>query len=198
MDDDGVKAAFELIQEEIGSLSRELLDDTVRLVEAGEADKVAKLMQTRKQLEDFQLRVKKLEDNWVAAFDPGTRSRTTYEPAPPDVPESQSLVLTMEYQSASARAELNGKKVTLLASSKIRKQTFGSMPEDILKLKNQAIKKGHLKDSNKPLLFELTIPLEFSSPSATAAFVAGCSVNGRKEWHVEGTGVSLRTWQQNH
>lgn len=38
MDSDGVKAAFELIQEEIGSVSRELKDEAKQLVDSGDFD----------------------------------------------------------------------------------------------------------------------------------------------------------------
>jgi len=198
MDDDGVKAAFELIQEEIGCLSRDLLNDAMRGVEAGKSEDVARLMETRKQLEEFQLEVKKLQQRWVDAFDAGTRSRTGFEPEPSNVNHTGRIILTMQYQSATARAELNGKDITLLSGSRVRKQTFRSMQEDILQMKNQAIRRGQLLDSDDPLLFELKTPIKFSSPSAAAVFVAGCAVNGRREWIVEGEGIPLRTWQTRH
>jgi len=198
MDDDGVRAAFELIQEEIGSVSKELKDQAKQLVDNGDFDQVKRLMETGKKLDEFQLEVNALEKKWVTEFDPDTRSKTEYQPEPAPPPSVGTLALFMDYQSAKARGELKGKEVTVLPGSTIRKESFGSMQDDVLKRKNKAIQKGELKDSSSHLLFELTTPITFPSPSAAAVFVAGCSVNGRKEWHVENQGISLKSWQMNH
>ena len=198
MDSDGVQAAFELIQEEIGSVSRELKDEAKKLVDSGDFDQVKRLMETGKKLDSFQLQVKAIAEKWVTEFDQSTRSKTEYEPEPPVPAGIGSLALVMDYQSAHARGELNGKEVTLLPGSQVRKESYGSLQEDVLKRKNKAIKSGELKDSSNPLLFELKTAITFSSPSAAAGFVAGCSVNGRKEWQVENEGISLKTWQKQH
>ncbi len=155
-------------------------------------------METGKKLDQFQLEVKALEEKWVTEFDPETRSKTEYQPEPVSAPSPGTLALIMDYQSAKARGELKGKEVTVLAGSTIRKESFGSMQDDVLKIKNKAIQKGNLKDSPNPLVFELKTPITFPSPSAAAVFIAGCSVNGRKEWHVENQGMSLKSWQMKH
>jgi hypothetical protein len=198
MDDDGVRAAFELIQEEIGSLSNELKEQAKQLIDTGEFDQVQRLMEMGKNLDQFQLEVKALEQKWVTQFDPSTRSKTEYKPEPVSAPSDGTLALVMNYQSAKAHAEMKGKEVTILPGSTIRKESFGSMQDDVLKRKNKAIQKGELKDSLSPLLFELMTPIIFPSPSAAAVFVAGCSVNGRREWHVAQQGVSLKSWQMTH
>jgi len=198
MDDDGVRAAFELIQEEIGSVSQELKNHAKQLVDSGGFEQVQRLMETGKKLDQFQLEVKALEKKWVTEFDPDTRSKTEYQPHPISTSSDEVLTLVMTYQLAKAHAELNGKEVTILPGSLIRKESFGSMQDDVLKRKNKAIQKGELIDSSSPLLFELATPINFPSPSAAAVFVAGCSVNGLKEWHVEKQGISLKIWQMNH
>ena len=197
MDDDGVRAGFELIQEEIGSVSKQLKDQAKQLVDSGDFEDVKRLMETGKKLDQFQLEVKELERKWVTEFDPDTRSKTEY-PAETVVPAGVgTLTLVMDYQSAKARGELKGKEVTILPGSLIRKESYGSMQEDVLKRKNKAIKKGELADSTNTL-FELKNAITFSSPSAAAGFVAGCSVNGLKEWRVEDQNMSLKAWQQQH
>ena len=195
MDDDGVRAGFELIQEEIGSVSKQLKDQAKQLVDSGDFDHVKRLMEIGKKLDEFQLEVKDLERKWVTEFDPDTRRKTEYPAQPMISPSVGTLMLVMDYQSAKARGTLNGKEVTILPGSLIRKASYGSMQEDVLKRKNEAIKKGELTDSTNTL-FELQSTITFSSPSAAAGFVAGCSVNGLKEWHVEDQDMSLKTWQE--
>jgi hypothetical protein len=53
MDSDGVKAAFEVIQKEIGSVSRELKDEAKKLVDSGDFDQVKRLIETGKKLDFF-------------------------------------------------------------------------------------------------------------------------------------------------
>ena len=94
MDNDGVHTAFDLILEEIGSVSNELKKEAKRLVDKDDYDAVSKLMGTGKHLDSFQLKVKALQKEWVTAFDPDTRSRTHYESAEIETPSSMSLRVT--------------------------------------------------------------------------------------------------------
>lgn len=198
MDHDGVRIAFNLILEEIGSVSKELKEEAKRLVDTGDFDQVKSLMETGKKLDEFQLEVKGTQGKWISTFDLGTRSRTTYEPPAVETPASADLNLMMTYQEARARARIRGREVTVLPGSRIRKETFESMQEDVLERKRDAIKKGELVETPDPHVLELKVQTKFSSPSDAAIFVAGCSVNGRKEWRVENQDISLKEWQEEH
>lgn len=195
MDDDGVQTAFDLILEEIGSVSKELKDEAKRLVDKDDFDAVSNLMGTGKRLDSFQLKVKALQKEWIEAFDPGTRSRTHYEPTIIETPHSQPLRLTMKYAEASAEAECIGHKVKVLQGSYVRKQTFASIHENVFSRRTEALKKGELMPCGNPELLEVKVPITFGSPSAAAQFVAGCSVSGPREWQIKGKGVSLRHWK---
>ena len=198
MDDDGVQTAFELILEEIGSVSKELKEEAKRLVDKGDFDSVGRLMGTGKQLDSFQLKVKALQKEWVQAFDPETRARTHYEPVEVETAPSQALSLTMTYADASASAKCVGRKVTVLPGSFVRKQVFESMHENVQQTRKEAEAIGILVPCANPELLKVTKELPFSSPSAAAQFVAGCSVSGPREWQVEGKGVSLKHWKSKH
>ena len=195
MDDDGVQTAFELILEEIGSVSKELKEEAKRLVDKDDFDSVSNLMGTGKRLDTFQLKVKALQKEWVQAFDPGTRSRTHYEQVTFETPTTQSLQLTMTYAEASAQAECTGRKVTILPGSFVRKQIFESLHENVLQRRQETEKKGILVSCNNPDLLEVKAAVTFTSPSAAAQFVAGCSVSGPREWQVKGKGISLKHWK---
>ncbi|MCB1792922.1 MAG: DUF4357 domain-containing protein [Candidatus Competibacteraceae bacterium] len=55
---------------------------------------------------------------------------------------------------------------------------------------------GQTLDVCRSLQLEVTREVLFTSPSAAAAFVAGCSVNGPLEWQVQGKGISLKQWKE--
>jgi len=100
----------------------------------------------------------------------------------------------MEYGDAIARAEYSGKQVRILAGSTIRKQTYESLGDHILEMRNDAIKNGVLAQGVKQDLFEVKAPITFRSSSGAAQFVAGCSVSGPREWKVKSKGTSLKYW----
>jgi len=195
MDDDGVQTAFNLILEEIGSVSKELKEEAKRLVDRDNYDAVSNLMGTGKRLDSYQLKVKALQKEWIEAFDPGTRSRTHYEPAITEPLSSQALHLTMTYAEASAEAECIGRQVKIFPGSYVRKQTFESLHENVLLRRTEALKKGELVPCGNPDLLEVKVPVIFGSPSAGAQFVAGCSVSGPREWQIKDKGVSLKHWK---
>jgi hypothetical protein len=152
-------------------------------------------MGTGKRLDTFQLKVKALQKEWVAAFDPSTRSRTQYDATPLETPNTQSLPLTMTYAEASAHAECIGRKVTILPGSTVRKEVFESLHENVLERRQEAEKNGILVCCDNPDLLEVKAKTLFTSPSAAAQFVAGCSVSGPREWQVTGKGISLKHWK---
>lgn len=197
MVDDGVHTAFEIILEEIGSVSNELKQEAKSLVDDGNFDAVSHLMSTGKSLDEFQLKVRKLQEEWINTFDPTTRGKTQFL-TEDEIPASREPVkLSMSYGEASAEAEYLGRKVRILPGSTIRKESHESLGDNARRRKEEAIAKKEIVPSENPKLYEVRVPLTFGSPSGAAYFVAGCSVSGPREWKVKGEGVSLRYWLRN-
>jgi hypothetical protein len=193
MKDDGVHTAFGLILEEIGSLSKELKQEAKRLVDKNEFDTVSTMMDTGKRLDNFQVKVRSLQTEWIKTFDPTTRSRTHFEP-PIDVLPSEALSLVMTYGEATADAEYKNGNVNLLAGSTIRKEIHESLPDHIRDKRKETLSNGQIIPVENSDLYRVKAPIIFGSPSGAAQFVAGCSVSGPREWHVKGKGLSLKLW----
>lgn len=194
MKDDGVHTAFEIILKEIGSVSKELKQEAKGLIDKSDFDAVQKLMDTGKRLDEFQVKMRSLQNEWINNFDVGTRSRTHFELVEIEIPPNDVIELVMEYGDAIARAEYSGRQVRILAGSTIRKVTYASLGDHILVMRNDAIKNGVLAQGAKKDLFEVKAPITFGSSSAGAQFVAGCSVSGPREWKVKNKGMSLKYW----
>lgn len=194
MKDDGVHTAFELILEEIGSVSKELKQEAKRLVDKNEFDAVSTMMDTGKRLDNFQVKVRGLQTEWINTFDPTTRSKTHFEPHEIDVPLTEALRLAMTYGEATAEAEYKNGNTKLLAGSTIRKEIHESLPDHIRDKRKETLSKGQIILSEDGDLYGVKTPIIFGSPSAAAQFVAGCSVSGPREWQVKGKGCSLRFW----
>lgn len=101
----------------------------------------------------------------------------------------------MTYAEAFANARCVGRKVTILPGSFVRKQTFESMHENVQQRRQEAEAKGILAPCGNPELLEVASEVLFTSPSAAAQFVAGCSGSVPREWQVQGKGVSLKHWK---
>jgi len=194
MKDDGIHTAFELILEEIGSVSNELKQEAKHLVDKGDFDAVAYLMNTGKKMDAFQLKVQSLQTEWINTFDPDTRSKTHISLSDVDIDMSETLLLTMTYGEAFAEAEYFGKNVRVLAGSTINKVSYQSLADHIEDRKTKAINEGEVALSSNHELYEVKRPITFNSPSAAACFVAGCSVSGPREWQVKDKGKSLKYW----
>jgi len=194
MKDDGVHTAFELILEEIGSVSKELKQEAKRLIDKGDYEAVSGLMDTGKRLDTFQIKVRNLQTEWISSFDPNTRSKTHFGHEEIELPIDKSLALTMTYGEALAEAEFLGKNVRLLAGSMVRKEMHESLADHIKEKRKESLKKGELVEAQNSDLYELKEPMLFGSTSAAAQFVAGCSVSGPREWQVKAEGHSLKYW----
>lgn len=194
MKNDGIQTAFELILEEIGSVSNELKKEAKFLVDKGDFDAVSHLMKTGKELDTFQLKVHSLQKEWINTFDQETRSKTHFSTISEKIDIQEPLLLTMVYAEASAEAELLENNVRVLAGSTIKKLSYKSLSDHIENRKAKAINDGDLILSSNPELYELKNPIKFNSPSAAACFVAGCSVSGPREWQVKGKSKSLKQW----
>jgi len=93
MKDDGVHTAVEIILEEIGSVSKELIQEAKGLIDKSDFDAVQKLMDTGKSLDEFQVKVRSLQNEWINNFDVGTRSRTHFEPVEIEIPPNDVIEL---------------------------------------------------------------------------------------------------------
>jgi len=196
VENDGVHTAFELILEELGSVSKELKEEAKALVDKGDFDAVSRLMQTGKELDDFQLKVKLMQNEWVNSFDESTRDKTQFTPVQTEGGTEDSLQLTMTYGEAYAEAEYLGRKVKLHTNSTIRKQTHESLADNIKEIKQRTLTDGDIKDDQNKELYRVVKPIVFNSPSGAAQFVAGCSVSGPREWQVKNQRSSLKYWLQ--
>jgi hypothetical protein len=197
MKDDGVHTAFELILEEIGSVSNQLKQEAKSLVDKDKFDAVSDLMGTGKKLDEFQVKVRKLQTEWINSFDPNVRSKTHFEIGEVDLKLPEVLSLTMTYGDAVAEAIYLGKSVKILEGSTVKRVLHESLADNIREKRKKALQKGDLIDSGNTDLYRLKIPVTFNSPSAAAQFVAGCSVSGPREWQIKGKGKSLKYWIQN-
>ncbi len=194
MKDDGIHTAFELILEEIGSVSKELKEEAKHLVDKGDFDAVARLMKTGKEMDTFQLKVHSLQTEWINTFDPDTRSKTHISLVDTNINISDTLLLTMTYGDACAEAEYFGKSVRILAGSTMNRISYHSLADHIEDRKRKAVNDGEVSPSSNEELYEIKRPITFNSPSAAACFVAGCSVSGPREWQVKDNGKSLKYW----
>ena len=194
MNDDGVQTAFEIILEELGSVTNDLRIEASFLAKNGDFHSLSKVSATGEALDAFQLKVSKLRDEWVNQFDPSTRSRTEFEPTEPTLTPKDSVTLSVEYGAATAKAEYLGHEVRLMPGSTIKRQSHGSLNAATKQRKKQALANGEILEATNPELYEVKSPLVFNSPSGAAYFVAGCSVSGPRDWQVVGTNKSLKSW----
>lgn len=192
--DDGVHVAFDLILEEIGSVSSELKAEVKHLVDLGKFDDVSELSKTGKALEAFQLKVVELQAQWTRDFDEKTRTKTTFPSILTGPNTNTSVMLYMVSGNAYAEAEYKSSGVTVLQGSTIRKESHASLGSHIMKCKVEALKNTEIKLADDNSLYRVNVPLSFGSPSAAACFVAGCSVSGPREWQVKDKGMSLKSW----
>jgi hypothetical protein len=109
-------------------------------------------------------------------------------------PSTEALPLVMTNRKATAEAEYRNRKVTLLPGSTIRKEIHDSLADNIRDQRKDALSKGQIVPSGDGDLYEVKTPIIFGSPSGAAQFVAGCSVNGLREWQIKGKMCSLKVW----
>ncbi|WP_417790249.1 GIY-YIG nuclease family protein [Terasakiella pusilla] len=91
--------------------------------------------------------------------------------------------------------ELNG-LFFVVAGSTARAQMKSSLSIRLRQMRDQLIKEGKLVETDTPGVLRFRDSVEFSSPSAAAAFIMGTSRNGRDDWKVKETGQSYKEWQE--
>lgn len=97
---------------------------------------------------------------------------------------------------ANAIVLTNGEFV-VLAGSKARKEVSPSMHKGHRRHREELIDSGILKDSGDPKFLEFTQDVQFNSPTAAVAVIRTQSLNGRKEWRLDGrTETTYHMWTE--
>lgn len=105
------------------------------------------------------------------------------------------IQLRMKINDARARATISDGKITVLSGSTINLQTHPSLAPIALELRKKLLGNGSLSQNGAKTLL-MHINQKFGSLSAAAQFVAGSSVSGPREWHLEETGQSFGEWEK--
>lgn len=198
MNNDGVTTAFELIIEEIGSVINELNKEALGQIQAGKYSAVKKQMDIGEKLQVFQDTIYDLNQKWHDSFDNETRNKTIFESRDEFISlVNGSVEIEMKYGGSHANGVYTNGRIKILAKSTIRKANFKSMGRSLKSQKTKLLKSNELIPHDEGLLYMVN-SVSFSSPSSSAKFVAGCSVNGRKEWVVKDTSNTLGEWIKEH
>ena len=200
MNDDGVNTAFEIILEELGSIIKELNEDAAKKLQLGQCDYqgVKEQMETGERLTKFQDRIIDLCQEWNDSFDADTRGKTVFEGRAEFISLAKGEAeIEMHYGVANAKGKYSNGNVVVLPGSTLRKKSSKSMGRNARAYKERLLREGKIENLNDQLL-SVKSQIEFDSPSGSAKFVAGCSVNGRKEWHLISDHRTLGDWIKEH
>lgn len=106
--------------------------------------------------------------------------------------EGLTLTLSSPKHGAEARAVENEGELTVLAGSVATAKTF--IANSYSALRQSLIEDGSLVErTGQGLVFATDV--NFDSPSAAAAVILNRNANGRVEWRLEGSGQTLKDWQ---
>lgn len=182
-----ILAAFELLDEQLHAMIRVLRRSGAAAIEAGDYARAKNVMMKACSVEEILKTTRLNRKAWVDEF-----GRLIGEGEPPNS-HSAGPLLKMRYGKARARALYNRGWLLLLSGSTIVEVTGVSLPPVHRDRRKQLLADGGLVRIDDGLL-RLTQELKFDSPSGAAQFVAGCSVSGNRDWHIEGTGLPLGRW----
>jgi hypothetical protein len=196
---ENVAAAFELLIEALADVSNEIDRDGAEAFKQGRHNEVQSLLRKVRAVGDFEKTVNELLEKWLkeSGLDIELETQpTTREPSPD--PIAGELALQMKYKDAEARGNYRGGSVMLLAGSTVRRPILDSLSDTLREMRKQRERDGTLVSEDHPDLLRLTNAINFGSPSAAAQFVAGCSVSGNRDWHVETTKIPLGKHLRRH
>ena len=108
--------------------------------------------------------------------------------------EYSGPALVMNYRHSHARALYNGGQVVVLSGSTIMAKTHPSLKDKDRELRKRLSDEGTLGEDETNGLLTMKREFPFKSPSQAARFVAGCSVSGNRDWHIENSGAPLGSW----
>lgn len=121
---------------------------------------------------------------------------STSQGAPLEIsaPRAVSLYLRSEAHGIEARAiESDGELTVLAGSSATKREDFVSNTYGALR--KQLLDDKRLRLSSDGERYMFVDDVVFSSPSAAAGVIFNRNSNGRTAWRVEGTGITLKEWQ---
>ena len=119
---------------------------------------------------------------------PDTEPRTQTPP-----PEGPTFRFTRV--GTFARAKEVGGEFVVLGGSNARVKETKTCPDGIRALRRQLVEDGVLKEESDGKFLRFMRDVSFGSPSGAASLVHGGSVNGRKHWKVQGSGLSYGEWR---
>jgi len=192
---DSVKVAFDLVREEIGTIMSGLSERGQRAFHNKDFKMVDDLSDESKALAVFEDEVAALQQKWIErCVQGGNTEATVIPPARGEHSQNEDLFLVMPYAGAFARAVFREGRIMLEPGSTVKKQLYPSLTRSSRRLRADCFKDGRLKDVGDDGLLRLTQSVHFSTPSAAAQFVAGCSVNGNREWKLKKSGIEFGCW----
>jgi hypothetical protein len=108
--------------------------------------------------------------------------------------QKQEAFLIKAARGADAQGEPTSDGFVVFKGSKASSTTVPSMTQSFIKLRQQLIDKGILKQNTDDL--EFTEDYIFTSPSLGAAIVMGRNANGLEEWKLK-SGQTLKGFETN-
>jgi Domain of unknown function (DUF4357) len=185
---DDTMIAFEFLIEALADVEDEIKRLGAESFKEGAIDAVGQLRDQLRDIRVVRADVARLQETYVGKFIPNSTSET--EPMG-GLHTNDSLQLIMRYNGVMATGRWHGRSMTVLRDSTVRRQIWDSLSENLTELRRTCELDGTLEPTGQPDLLRLTKDLRFPSPSASAQFVAGCSVSGNREWQVDPNGQPL-------
>lgn len=199
MTKDGVSIAFELILDELGSVIQDLNNDGSQALQSGKYDVAQDLIETGRRLLKFQEKVQALQNDWTNSFDENAHGRVQNDLLAGHIAfqthESPTVLeVYMGYGGTKAKGKYRNNKIVLLEGSTIKQDIYPSLEPSFVEMREEMKRKGKLIGGRTSGYYILQEDTPFQSASGAAKFVAGCSVNGLREWKIEGTQTTLGEW----
>jgi hypothetical protein len=178
-----LEVIFDLLNDFLEDVQAELRE---RGAEGFRADSDIQVNNIRQQLQKMRQLRKGLEAWKTELLElVNAESVEPRDSAPPAGPVSRMPspgALRMSYGGAKALLQKEEGGFVLLAGSLILKHLHPSFRECDRTLRDQSERDGTLIPTDNPRYLKLARNIGFRSLSAAARYVAGCSVNGKREW----------------
>ncbi len=193
--EDNVGAAFEILIEEATKAISSENGCGAEALRRGDYQEAGDRMRRSLQLDGLVKEIGKIQARWSREAIPSTVEATVGDRPLSEADEGARMSMT--YNGARAKALYLGGPVVLLDGSTVRRSVLGSLAEGLRELRAKHEVDGTLSATEQSDVLRLTRRIRFSSPSAAAQFVAGCSVSGNRDWQVDGRGCSLGAFLRN-
>ena len=193
-----IETAFSLVNEALSSYSDGIKKETKFLVDEGSQDAVNKNMSYLTELDLFKTRFLDLKNEFCLDFCAKENNLVCTQPDLRVSNITSAQIYEMKHKSARAKAEFKNEKFTILPGSTIIKESLESLSVVVKKQKEKAIENGEIILNDEENLHDVVAPINFTSPSAAAAFVGGCSLNGPETWKERNSGFSFGDVNRNN